>query len=78
MVFMMFCVCVCMIHMVWTYCDPWKNFCVMRVFCVECLMGSGMHLSFCGKICCGVWVGDRTWNDSLVSYFHCYCCCYDC
>ena len=52
----MLCSCVCGDIRGLDLLQSWKNFCVMRVFCVECLISSNIHLSLCGMMCCGVWV----------------------
>ena len=74
----MFCGGVCVMYMVWIYCDPWKNFYMTRICCVRCLIGSSMCLSFCGMMCCGMWVGDRSQNDLFMSHCHCHFCIYNC
>ena len=59
-VLLMFCGGVCVMYVVWIYCSLWKNFCVMRICCVGCLIGGGMCLDFCDMMCYSMWVSDRT------------------
>ena len=60
MVLLIFCGGVCVMYMVSIYYDLWKNFCMTRICCVGCLVGSSMCLTFCDMMCCGMWVSDRT------------------
>ena len=79
-VLVMLCSCFCAMCVVWIYCDLWsvlKNFCVMRIFYVECLIDGNMCLSFSGTMCFCVCICDMTWSHSFVNYSNCDSCIYD-